>query len=162
MDELKLLKREVEILTGLEDISIKTNKRDYVIARGIFFTVAKKRTPHVPLNKIGSYVGKDHAGVINSCNKLPEYLKHYPNFREVMARLTINDPTYEIEVLLQRLYDLENEIQQMKNIAVKPSYISLLDLINEVPEYHLRTVEMRLKPIVKMLEKPSRYNYIPK
>lgn len=58
----------------IENIMIKSRKREFVTARQISMKLAKKYTPY-SLSKIGNEIGnKDHATVLHACKTIDDLL----------------------------------------------------------------------------------------
>ena len=60
-----------------------------------------------------------------------------------------------------QVLELQRKILTQSGTRLKHSHYPLLEILNNIPDYHVHTVKMRLEPIVKMLEKPSIHNYLP-
>lgn len=80
------------------DIMIKSRKRDVVMARAVYYWVAKNTTSH-SLTTIGEFVNKDHATVIYSLNSIEDWIL-YDKFykrkvdlikKNVFNRLTLKE-----------------------------------------------------------------------
>lgn len=61
---LRIIRNAVEAFSFIDDISIKTRKREYVEARYVYFKLCKDLTSST-LSKIGSSLNMDHASVLH-------------------------------------------------------------------------------------------------
>lgn len=160
--ELNKIKRKVERHTGIPDISLNRRNIEIVIARAIYYKIAIQTT--YSLTKIAGVVNRDNAVIFNALSKFNDYMRDYPGFRKAYKDISEDkdDTDAIIEDLKDKIFALEKEIEERKFIGVKPTHRPLLELVNSIPEYHVETVRTRLHPIVKMLEKPSMHNRLPK
>ena len=162
--ELEVIKKDVELHMELDDIASRSSRREYCAGRAMFYERAKKMTDF-SLASIGEYVGKDHAVAINGIKKLPEYIKNNPQWNQAWKNITGNGIELDFEKILEKNKTLEQEnrklqaqVANLKRKKYKPSHYPIFKILDEIPEYHVETVRVRLEPIVKMLEKPCRYN----
>lgn len=162
--ELEAIKKKVETEMGLKDISAPTNKREVITGRAMYYDRARELT-EFSLASIGEYVGKDHAGAIHGIKKLQEYLRRFPQFKVAWNNIIGNGIETDFEKILednkkleQENRKLEEQVRQLKKKRYKASHYPIFKILDDIPEYHVETVRVRLEPIVKMLEKPCRYN----
>lgn len=122
---LQQIKTEVEKATGL-NISTDTRKREYVIARGMYFDLAYRFTTK-SYEKIGREVGRNHATVLHSM----ETFKNHLAYEEDAAN------TYEIlnQYFRDRLKTYCDEKQQLE------------DWVNSIPEKKYSKVLKQLELI---------------
>jgi hypothetical protein len=157
--ELELIKKQTEYLFNLEDISKKTRKRDYVVARYIYYKLsvifARKRYLDISL-----LVKQDHSTVNNGLKKIEGYLRDYKKYRDIYDDLygffyrgMDESDIYDMVKLRNIALKQEEEIKLLKENHIKPTLKPIVKILNEVPEHHLDLIKMRLEPIVRMLPK---------
>lgn len=152
---LENLKKQIEELSGLDDIAKITNKTEYVICRAIFYNVAMMRTSFV-IVFIAEYVNKDHATLLNAEKKFSEYMRCFPEYRKIYDYLSKNDESInpkKIEEANQTIFDLERKLKEIQQKNYKSTHKPLFELLDQVPDHHVETLIMRLEPIIKMLPK---------
>ena len=166
MKDLELLKKEVERITGISNIASKNKSKELIHARALFYLVAMEGGKET-LSVIGNVVGKNHCAVIHAMKMRDVYMKD-KQFKFYYSRLNPEDferdlTEYEetINELQQRILVLNDQLKNKFSTGLRRSHSPLLEIINNIPDYHVETVRVRLQPIVKMLEKPSRHNYLP-
>ena len=65
-----------------EDVSGKSRKRDFVVARQVSMYLAQKHTK-MPASRIGKLIaGRDHSTVLHSCEKVEERMKVDRQFKD--------------------------------------------------------------------------------
>jgi hypothetical protein len=74
MTDLKFIKKFVERELGIKDLTIKSNKPEYVFARFVGFYLARKFTNR-SYKEIGFFVGqRDHSTTVYGVKKIKKYL----------------------------------------------------------------------------------------
>ena len=187
MIDLKLLKKDIELSFGIPDISSSESNQKICTARAIYYEIARSKNK-LRYREIGETIGiESHALVWGGIKKLPMYLKSNPEFEaiyiDISERLGMTKAEYferkfrETEKDLNR-YKSENSLlkEKLQNqtegksrrkpkvefSATESDYFPLIKLLYQVPYYHIETVRIRLEPMIKMLEKPSIHNNLPK
>lgn len=160
---LNTLQKEIENALNIEDLGDRKRNQDYIVGRSIFFSIAKDNSTYT-LTQLGKIFKYDRVTVLNSLKKLDDYLEIDSKYKNAYKKINpkIHDLDTEEEVIELRKRILELEQEQRFKSQLKPSHECFSEILNQVPEYHIETVMMRLKPIVKMLEKPSRHNHLSK
>lgn len=149
------------------DIRDNTRKQEYIIARCIYYTLARDFQMG-SLSAIGRVLGKNHATVIHSLRYMSKDLEryfptHYKKYREI--RRELKTPSMEIRSFESKYYELEDRHSELlqENALLKSrveSMISkvdengsedLVNLVRGVPENKISTLRLRLNAIVKML-----------
>tara|TARA_R110000772_G_scaffold8059_1_gene26815 strand:- start:36 stop:566 length:531 start_codon:yes stop_codon:yes gene_type:complete len=131
MQLLKELKRITESVLNVPDISTKCRDEEQVIARFIYFKIAKTNT-NISKVKIGEQVLRDRTTVLNGLDKINKYLlddhkyiKYYQLIEEsfLMVKENINN-----DELLIRFTSLkqENKILLKKNNENKKTLKNIL------------------------------------
>jgi len=178
MIDLKLLKKDIELMFGIPDIGDRSSNQKICTARAIYYEIARNKTK-LSYKEIGLTIGvSSHALVFGGIKKLPIYLKSNPEFKtmydQVLEKLGLSKADY-YEI---KFNDMQAEISRYKNenialkeklkggpkeeiLNVEREYLPLIKLLYQVPNYHIETVKLRLAPIIKMLEKPSIHNNLP-
>lgn len=168
--QLDILKREVELAFGVEDISVESKEKLPSFARFVFYEKAKD--DGFTLSQISRFIGRTHASVINGIRKIPGYLQTYPEFRDMYMQIDrmkalqdLSDEdqkilylTEKLEAALASLSHHKILLNEARKGKIPNSHKTLHSLIDSIPDYHVKTVEMRLRPMIRMLEKPCRYN----
>ena len=78
---LKDIRKAVELVSGIDDLSLKTRKREYIDARMIYYKIASEITEKSTV-KIGMEVCKDHATVMHGL-KTFENLSVLPEIQSI-------------------------------------------------------------------------------
>lgn len=110
----EFVKEVVERITNINDISNKTRKIEYIKARAIFYNIVKENT-HLDLKKIGSYMGVDHATVINGLKQFDSYY-HYPDFEDQYNKVRdiCEYSGFEIDDI-DKIVNIKREIINLRN-----------------------------------------------
>lgn len=83
MEDLKIIKKIVEIRTGLTGIEKKDRTRDYTFARFLYFKLASVMTP-ATFQKIGRAVCRDHSTVIYGLKQFDNMGHRFPYYQEYL------------------------------------------------------------------------------
>ena len=165
--DLELLRKDIELRTGVKDITSESREKEYVIARAIFRKIASK-DKKVSNSDIARFLKKDHATILHSKKLFGYYMRKNKPFKVIYESFNPSDFLIEknlnqitIEKLRLQVLELQRKILTQSGTRLKHSHYPLLEILNNIPDYHVQTVKMRLEPIVKMLEKPSMHNYLP-
>ena len=165
--DLELLRKDIENKIKIEDLTCGSSQKKYVIARAIFTKIAAKDNK-LNNSDIARFLKKDHATVLHSKKLFGYYMSRNKPFREIYEALNPSDFVIEknlsditIQKLRLQVLELQNKLKTHSGTRLKHSHYPLLEILNNIPDYHVQTVKMRLEPIVKMLEKPSIHNYLP-
>ena len=148
---LDTVREVVETVTML-DISVVTRKKEYVLARALYFYHARKMTGR-SLEAIGRTMhGKGHDTVIHALSKFDEYHHGYKFFRDshyqVCKILEDLDSTVEIDdneqmmsvikdqnrILLLKNAELKDQIEQMSKIEENDMEKEVMSMLADIPE----------------------------
>ena len=155
--ELEALKKEIEREFGIKDMASRNKSQHYILARAMFFKVARSRTNY-PLHFIGEQVKCHHATVIYGLSKFEEYTAAFPEFEMIYKRISgdelmfSEDDLYKkYQAALAKIETMKAALQETKKGNYKRSHKRLFEILDSIPEHHVETVAARLNPIVKML-----------
>ncbi len=160
---LNQIKEIVIRKTGV-DIEKSTRRIKFIEPRAIYYRLARDYTDY-SLSQIGSSLKciKDHSTVLHACRMLDTYINdnknimdYYNNIRDVIEFCNYRG--------LSSLIDAENNMPVKTKVIEKQINTELMDkclqdykdltsLVLLVPEEHIKTVEERLKTIIKCLPK---------
>ena len=161
--------------TGL-NIRKRTQKREYFLARAIYYKLAKEYT-FCSLSKIGAEVGKDHATVLHGIKKFdlemkryyPELYSLYDNFKlRYPVELFNNDDDIpapeEVSSIIKRINDMDNKIKhkddEIKRLNIEIDLMKhrgedkrsdIVKLISQVPDEQMQVFTDRISAMVKMM-----------
>lgn len=155
MEDLKQLKRRVEVFTNINNIAESTRKFPHVSARAFFYNLAEKQTNYSP-EVIGAFLGRDRTTVLHAREQLKTYIKQEPlkSIHEYLSGVDVyEDKQLRVERLEKQLFEAKAALKEKSRTIIPEKYLPLSDLIKEVPEHHIETVRIRLEAIVKMLPK---------
>lgn len=82
---LELIRKVTEDITGM-DITRTDRKRDVVIARNIFFSLAKQLTGKT-MTSIGQVAGRNHATVLHGIRTLNDWVETNVEVRDIYTRV---------------------------------------------------------------------------
>tara|TARA_R100001463_G_scaffold62012_3_gene114886 strand:+ start:280 stop:873 length:594 start_codon:yes stop_codon:yes gene_type:complete len=132
---LKLLKKQVENVCCIEDITIRSRKRHFVDARKMFCHIARRKTK-LTYGVIGDMVKIDHATVIHSIKKADLHLEMDVNFLNAYNEIESKMPQVRNISFSQidGVYELKNQISKLTTELTKKDYeIEILkDKLNKV------------------------------
>lgn len=162
MNVLDTIKLAVEKVFKIDDISIKYRDINYVVARFMYYKIA--RNYKLPKNKIyslsaiGKVVNRDHSTVLYGLNTVNIHLKLYLYnvlYFEILNKLNIID--VETDIIDDDLIDFN----LLDNYIKLPTYIvSHLMGYSKTELYEL--YDTRLIPFKKMLNTRKKQKVIPK
>jgi hypothetical protein len=159
--ELEVIKFKVETHMGVKDISNPTRKRDFVVARYMYFHFATIYT-NKSYENIARLVNRNHSSVNNGLKELDGYINDYNHYNKVFNRLKLifSGKSYEGDILeSDKLRDvilkLEREIFNLQETNLKPYLMPIVQTLNKIPEDQFEIVQTRVEAIVKMLPKPN-------
>lgn len=162
MNTLHKFKEIVETFAGVDDLASEKKSAPYFVGRALYYKLAKEHTSFSQ-EAIGGVVNKDHSSVFNGLKNLPQYLKDFPQYVEVLQDLEeVNFNMSPSAILSQRekmqhlkrtVVSLTRQLQDQRRVSVPDSHLPLHQLVTEVPVQHVDNVVMRLKPILRMLPK---------
>ena len=112
MEELIQLQAAIQAVSKIEDIKLRTRKKEWVLARALFCTVAHQDFK-LSKSEIGRYLNLNHATVIHLIKKSNEtYKTGYDVFNFWHVKLE----QYYKDVYLKRLSDnsLTNKMDRVK------------------------------------------------
>ena len=165
--DLELLRKDIELRTGVKDITSESRDIEDFVSRSIFIKIADKDKSVSNLD-ISIFLKKNHSTIIHSRKSFDKYMSRHKRFREIYEALdpsnslsNKSDNQITIRKLRLQVMELKNKLKTHSGTRLKHSHYPLLEILNNIPDYHVQTVKMRLEPIVKMLEKPSMHNYLP-
>ena len=154
--ELQILKEEIEKAFGIKNM-LKNREDQYKIARAVFVKIGMGRLNY-SLTEISKCLQLTHAAVINSRNNFYAYMAKYPEYERIYEGLITGISNRVDDAQKNRILALEKKVEALTHKKYKPRHKVLFDLVNEVPDYHVETMELWLKPKIRMLEKPCRFN----
>lgn len=132
---LKLLKKQVESVCCIEDITIRSRKRHIVDARKMFCHIARRKTK-LTYGVIGDMIKIDHATVIHSIKKADLHLEMDVNFLNAYNEIESKMPQVRNISFSQidGVYELKNQITKLTTELTKKDYeIEILkDKLNKV------------------------------
>jgi len=128
MIELEIIEELVSSKLAI-DIRKRTRKRDYVIGRIIFFSVARGLlNKRVSLHRLGDFLGKrDHATVLNALNNFdidvkPDdfYFKTYLNISKTAELIIFKDAKSDNKRELHlKVLDMRYEIMNLRRSLIQ-------------------------------------------
>ena len=178
MIDLKILKKDIELMFGIPNIGDRSSNQKICTARAIYYEITRNKTK-LSYKEIGLTIGVfSHALVYGGIRKLPIYLKSSAEFKTIYEEISSKYSLDKADYYEIKFNDMQAQISQYKNenislkaklqgankegiLNVEPEYLPLVKLLYQVPNYHIETVKLRLVPIIKMLEKPSIHNNLP-
>ena len=132
---LKLLKKQVQNVCCIEDITIRSRKRHIVDARKMFCHIARRKTK-LTYGVIGDMIKIDHATVIHSIKKADLHLEMDVNFLNAYNEIESKMPQVRNISFSQidGVYELKNQISKLTTELTKKDYeIEILkDKLNKV------------------------------
>lgn len=144
MMDLNRIKDIVEVYFGIKDISLRTRKANYVLARTVYVVVARKITKF-PMTVVGDIVGLHHSSVVHMINKIYESWLAFPvaYSKELNAVNTIIEDianTDKIDYKLEDAKDLLIQAYRAKNL-LKQKEIAELERIIEIRNERIKYLE---------------------
>lgn len=129
--ELEELKRVIERVSGIDDISKKNRSDDYKIARAVLFDYAVNYL-ECTLSLSGSIVNRDHASVHNALKKTATtYRKDYPMFNVLRKKVE----KYYRTILLKNIGEDSTDIDSMEDmfkIQMMESDLKIIELTKKI------------------------------
>jgi len=161
--ELKNIKEEIEILTGLS-LTKKTRQREYVYARSIYHKLAREQTSY-SLAVIGGYLNLDHSTALHAINHTFKQAidndirsrKAYIFFSKTDLSKELKE-IYELKEMIDKL-DFENVKLKAFNIKLKTQSDVLTTnelLYRQLSETNKAKYDLRVSAILKMLNVANR------
>lgn len=170
INELQELKRVIESVSGIKDISTRKRTDDYKLARALFYEYSINRF-NCTLALTGSIVKRDHACVHNALKQ--DYDKHYPNYNLLKERVedyyksilfknigdTLQNQESTEQYFKKRILESETTIKSLKkevqklqdNLFKQREKVGGLKHFLDIPkEKQNDFIETRLKPYLKM------------
>ena len=163
-DDLEFIYKAVCKAYGF-NISTKKRGNIHVCARAVFYYYALKYTIHKK-DIIGKYVGRDHCAVINTQNKLSQYMDmkdfKVDKFSEVFAKKFKDNKTLERlkrsrnKGLILLKYEAENKklksrIETLENRQLRGLNKVIKKELSNIPDEAIEElIETRIKPFAKM------------
>ena len=91
MIDLDILQKKIEEVFDIEDLFNKTRKENYIVARSVFFTVAKRKRTYLHLQDAYNV---DHSTIHNSISKFDSYYTYYINYKYMIEEVLdfVKDP----------------------------------------------------------------------
>ncbi len=160
--ELKLIADYIEEIIG-EDIKTTCRKRHLVFARVVYSLLALKFTRD-SLDKIGKYIGGDHARIIHYRDKLSEEVLNNSYYLDIYNSYTVGvipkdfiTPSTKFKRILILCDNLRNENIKLKKQIKEPISIIANDYTDNELQYRLLSLgeqkiyNQRVQPILKMM-----------
>lgn len=154
--ELQNLKLEIEKSFGIKNM-LESKGTQCKMARAVFIKISIDKLKYT-LSEVSRVLGLVHGSIINSRNKFYMYMEKYPEYERIYEGLITGVSNRLYDALENRILSLDKKLEALVQKKYKPRHKVLFDLVNEVPDYHVETIELWLKPKIRMLEKPCRYN----
>lgn len=120
--QLDAVTQTINLVTNA-DVHAKNRKRENIDARGIFYKVARE-VYRLGYTRIGEYLGKNHATILNGYNK---FNNHYDTDKQLRY-------TYETVIKMLDHTDVEDYMMESKDLIVK--YINEKNRHLELKEKH--------------------------
>ena len=150
MEELNKIERFVNANLDIE-INTNTRKRPIVDGRFLFFALARKCT-ELSLQKIGSYLTKDHASVLHGVKMFNTVVNLEKKYKDLYD-------SYVLDYLINTVKDDDNsesakELREIKTneFKVLNNRISLLSIKNKELEDANYTLRLKLKQNAPFLD----------
>ena len=116
-NDLLFVKKVVEDVTGVEDISTKTRTFDVSMARWIYIKIARENTTS-PLKAIGEVINRDHTTVLHGLKNIDFELSYNSDLQTKYDRALIISlsklNTQNIEQIDQRITELKSELLRLE------------------------------------------------
>jgi hypothetical protein len=116
-NDLLFVKKVVEDVTGVEDISTKTRTFDVSMARWIYIKIARENTTS-PLKAIGEVINRDHTTVLHGLKNIDFELSYNSDLQTKYDRALIISlsklNTQNIEQIDQRISELKSELLRLE------------------------------------------------
>lgn len=120
--KLDIIRREVEFITYIRDISVKNRKFENVQARWLYYKLAKEFTDE-SLQKIGSQINKNHATVVHGLKVFEHEILYDKRLQQQYEALNIillkqfrSESLFKID---QKIDHYRKALQQLENQRVK-------------------------------------------
>lgn len=139
--DLTKIKKLVEADLGLDDISKKTRRRDYVFARFLYYKVARDISKS-SLSNIGKVVKRDHATALYGISKFDDLVDYNKEFKYLkdsyhtvsfQASEYITDNLVDLSSILDSIDKLQDDLESIKNAVIK--------LVHEDKQNNIRETE---------------------
>jgi hypothetical protein len=109
------IKEAVEKVTGLQ-IDKDTRKREYVVARCLYYHFAREITGK-PLSQISALMNKNHASVIHSLKKFDVHYRFDTFFKKSFHALEIIlEPTPSVDEIVAEVGSIEEVVNQRQRL----------------------------------------------
>lgn len=120
--KLDIIRREVEFITYIRDISVKNRKFEHVQARWLYYKLAKEFTDE-SLQKIGKQIKKNHATVLHGLKVFEHEILYDKRLQQQYEALNIillkhfkSESLFKID---QKIDQYKKALQQLENQRVK-------------------------------------------
>lgn len=116
-NDLFFIKRTVENVTGVDDISSKSRSFDNSMARWIYIKIAREHTA-LPLKSIGEVINRDHTTVLHGLKNIDFELSYNSDLQTKYERALIicmsKLNTDSIEQVDKRIEELRSELFKLE------------------------------------------------
>jgi len=116
-NDLLFIKKCVENVTGVEDISSKTRTYEVSTARWLYIKISRENTKH-SLKSIGKIINRDHSTVLHGVNNVDfelSFNKDLQNKYEAALIICMNKlNTQSVEQIDQRISELKSELLKLQ------------------------------------------------
>lgn len=147
-------------------VNIRTvdRRRPYIIARTIYYGLAKKYT-NCSLNTIGQHIGKNHATVLHSLNNLEMEIIKSPDisiqrkwekalfmvddFFKNEDELTKIELKEKIQKLIMHNENLKNKIDELNNISSPDDEREIINLFRSLNEEDKIALKVKAELMIK-------------
>lgn len=124
---LEEIRTDVEEATGL-NLNCNTRKREYVVARYVYMALAYKYTRDT-LERIGSFVGRDHSTVVYALDNLDNQLFYEKKMKVIYDDLLeAYKEKYNPTVRASHDVKIKNQYRQKKKIFRKINAMTTKEL----------------------------------
>lgn len=159
LEDIKLITEEV---FGIENIAKRKRKEDYPRARAVFYAIARKLDPNLPLAKIGKFMGgRDHATVVYALKMIEVYKLEYRFERQLsevrkrsdkeIIMIFDDDIIDKQSKMIEKLKEINSELRSKIGSVESQEFETLIkyfSAMNEVQRYEC--LEYRVKPFAKL------------
>ena len=123
LDDLLVLKADVETFLRIEDISVKDRRQHYIEARMMFFAIGYER--NYTYTAMGEVLKRNHATAIHAVIKHNDYVEQDSHYRKTY---------YLLELELNEKYDNNDYLRDVIGLCSKLKKDRLKDIIEFITE----------------------------
>jgi hypothetical protein len=163
MQKLNEILDSVSARTGL-DVRKNTRQIEYVMARNIYYKIAKDDLRLGTLSAVGKPLSKDHTTVLHGLNNFHQIENYYPKmYSDYLFIKDLFDENKDKESSYEKFVNLDNSFNQLKkeHKQLQDKYYKLLMdsdsnyIVNKMNELSVENQEvliMRVKAILNMMK----------